>query len=87
MFREILTKAVVGKGRKQSITIHELKPCNQISRTLGCWIINSKLTPHIKGENLVIVEGSFDVHVWYGCDGDTETNILKERIDFKETIQ
>ena len=87
MFREILTKAVVGKGKKQTVTIHELVSPQNISRTLGCWIINSKLQPYIKSESAIYVEGSFDVHIWYGYDNDTQTDVLKKTIEFKETIQ
>lgn len=87
MFREILTKAVVGKGKSQSLTIHELTPTHQVSRTLGCWIINSKLTPYIKSENSISIEGSFDVHIWYGYNNDTETDVLKKTIEYKENIQ
>lgn len=87
MFREILTKAVVGKGKNQTTTIYELTPQFPVSRTLGCWIINSKLTPYIKNESSIGIEGSFDVHIWYGYNNDTETDILKKTIEFKENIQ
>ncbi len=86
MFREILTKAVVGKGRKSSITIHEILPEKAASRTLGCWIINSHATPYVKSDETIEVEGTYDIHIWYGCGEDQDTEIIKRTIDYKELI-
>ena len=40
MYREILTKAIIAKGKKN---IKESLKCdvnNNVSKVLGCWIIN-----------------------------------------------
>ena len=45
-YREILAKAVVGRGNKKYTTKHVISVDKQISKTLGCWIINHQ---YIKG--------------------------------------
>ena len=39
-YREIITKAVVAKGRKFTKSNHTIKPLHNPSSILGCWIIN-----------------------------------------------
>lgn len=43
-FKEIVTKAVVGKGKKSFTTDHTLELENEPSTILGCWIINHVIT-------------------------------------------
>lgn len=38
--REIITKAVCGKGRKFSQATHTVTPSHSPTSILGCWIIN-----------------------------------------------
>ncbi len=85
-YREILAKAVVGRGRKNSVTNHIIKVDKTVSKTLGCWIINHQYYPYASEENFVSVEGSFDVHIWYAFENDTNTSLVKETITYKEVI-
>ena len=39
-YREIITKAVVAKGRKFTQSNHTICPAHQPTSILGCWIIN-----------------------------------------------
>lgn len=41
-YREIITKAVIGRGRKFSKHIDHIRPDNKPSSILGCWIINHR---------------------------------------------
>ena len=66
--REIVTKAVIGKGKKRfKITspLNDLRsPADSI---LGCWIINHKFMG-TNNQNEVNIKGSFDVNVWYSYE-------------------
>lgn len=84
-YREIVTKAVIGKGKKyfkNKYTINsEIKP----STILGCWIINNRFKGNLKGDDAV-VNGSFDVNIWYSSDNNTKTNVISDTINYTEDI-
>jgi spore coat protein E len=42
--RELIAKAVCGKGHKFSTTTHTIIPSQTPSTILGCWIINTNFT-------------------------------------------
>lgn len=84
-FKEIVTKAVVGKGKKTFVTTHSIEPNSKPSTILGCWIINH----NFKGENKkdsVNVTGSFDTNIWYSTDDNTKTEVAKENVTYEEII-
>ena len=39
-FKEIVTKAVIGKGKKHFLNTYSLTPEVKPSTILGCWVIN-----------------------------------------------
>jgi spore coat protein E len=41
-YKEIVTKAVVGKGKKYFTNTYEIEATNKPSTVLGCWVINHK---------------------------------------------
>ena len=43
-FREIVTKAVVAKGKKNFVTEHSVSLDRDLSTILGCWVINHLIT-------------------------------------------
>jgi spore coat protein E len=84
-YREIITKAVCGKGRKFSQETHTIAPTHRPTSILGCWIINHSYKPNRK-EDCVEVEGSYDVNVWYSYNDNTRTEVVTETIPFKDTV-
>ena len=84
-FKEIVTKAVVGKGKKTFITEHNLEPATKPSTVLGCWIINHKFSGE-RNEDSVKVVGSFDTNIWYSTDDNTKTEVAKETVSYDELI-
>lgn len=42
-YKEIVTKAVIGKGKKKFITKSEITPEVVPTTVLGCWVINHLL--------------------------------------------
>lgn len=47
-FREIVTKAVIGKGKKKFTDQLQLNAANHPTTVLGCWVINHHL---VVGDN------------------------------------
>lgn len=85
-FKEIVTKTVVGKGRKTFKTNHSLTPENTPNTVLGCWVINHTFTGTNK-KNEVTVNGSFDVNVWYSYDNDSKTAVTTRNFTYQETLK
>ena len=85
-FKEIVTKTVVGKGRKTFKTDHSLTPENTPNTVLGCWVINHNFTGTNR-KNEVIVNGSFDVNVWYSYDNDSKTAVTTRNYTYQEGLR
>ena len=84
-YREIVTKAVIGKGKKYFKNKYSVNTEIKPSTILGCWIINNKFNGSLKGDD-AIVTGSFDINIWYSSDNDTKTNVINETINYSEEI-
>ena len=84
-YQEILTKAVVGKGKKTFENEYVLESQLKPSKVLGCWVINHVMKPVLK-EQEVYVEGEYEVHIWYAYDDDKNTELHKEKIKYSEKI-
>lgn len=48
LYKEIVTKAVIGKGKKHYVNNYLVNVDNVVNTVLGCWIINHLL---IVGDN------------------------------------
>lgn len=83
--REIVTKAVVGKGKKTFTTTKTVTPECQPTTILGCWVINHTFKGYRNG-NKINIEGSYDVNIWYSCSGDTKTEVVRETITYLEEV-
>lgn len=85
-YREIITKAVVGKGRKFSQSTFTISPPHHPSSILGCWIINHKYEAKKEG-NKIVVYGKFDVNVWYSYGNNTKTEVVTETLSYTDHIK
>lgn len=84
--REIITKAVVAKGRKFTKSNHTVKPPNHPSSILGCWIINHKYEARKIGKKIEVY-GSYDINVWYSHHDNTKTSVVTEKVDYTDVIK
>ena len=85
-YKEIVTKTIVGKGKKNFINDYKLTTEEKPDTILGCWIINH----HFRGtnnKNEVTVNGSFDVNVWYSYDNDTKTTVSTRNFNYNEMLR
>ena len=83
--REIVTKAVVGKGKKTFTTTKSVKPELLPDTILGCWVINHDFKG-TKSGNKIIIEGSYDTNIWYSCDKDSKTEVVRDKTEYKEEV-
>ena len=83
-YKEIVTKAVVSKGKKLFTTNHSVNVSNP-STILGCWIINHNFSG-TKNNNKIVINGNYDVNIWYSYDNDTKTDVIKESNNYTEVI-
>ena len=84
-YKEIVTKAVIGKGKKYFKNKYSVTSDVLPSTILGCWIINNKFKGSVQGDD-VLVNGSFDINIWYSYDNDTKTNVINQNIKYNEVI-
>ena len=75
-YREIISKAVISKGKKLFSLNEETKVTNSPTTVLGCWVINHKFNG-VKQNDKINIDGSFDVNIWYSYDNDTKTDVVK----------
>ena len=83
MYREIVTKAVVAKGKIVGEGEVLIEPSNSVSKVLGCWIINHYYVSSFDNGK-IFAKGKYDIHVWYGYNKDSETEIHKQTVDYNE---
>lgn len=83
-YKEIVTKAVIGKGKKNFSEVYTITPEIVPTTVLGCWVINHNFKGYPNSAKIV-VDGSFDVNIWYSYDGDTKTNVISKKITYSNT--
>lgn len=84
-YKEIVTKAVIGKGKKHFRNTYTLTTEDNVDTVLGCWVINHNL----RGTNnngSVEIRGSFDVNIWYSYENNTKTNVINRSISYTELV-
>ena len=84
-YKEIVTKAVIGKGKKYFKNKYSVNSDVKPSTILGCWIINHKFKGYVQGDD-VVVDGSFDINIWYSYDNDSKTNVINKTIKYNELV-
>ena len=84
-YREIITKAVVAKGRKFTKSSHTICPAHHPSSILGCWIINHKYEAKKVGKK-VEIHGSYEINVWYSYNHNSKTEVVTEKVQYTDVI-
>ena len=85
-YREIISKSVISKGKKSFIKEGIVESANKPKTVLGCWVINHQFSG-VKQNNQIIINGSYDINIWYSYDNDTKTDVVKETYKYTETIK
>lgn len=82
-YKEIVTKAVIGKGKKYFKNNYTIKSETLPTTVLGCWVINHQFKGYKSGDKIG-VDGSYDVNIWYSYEGDSKTAVVNKRIDYND---
>lgn len=85
MYKEIVTKAVIGKGKKYFKNNYNLLAENNANTILGCWVINHEFKGYVSGDK-VVIDGKFDINIWYSYDDDKKTAVASKSISYSETV-
>ncbi len=82
-YKEIVTKAIIGKGKKYFKNNYSISATDKPSTVLGCWVINHTFKGYKSGDK-VGVDGSYDVNIWYSYDNDSKTTVVNQKIDYND---
>ncbi len=85
-FREIISRAVISKGKKVFSQSDSIKVDKDASTILGCWVINHQFSG-VKQNNKILINGSYDINIWYSYDDDTKTDVIKATHTYTETVK
>ena len=83
LYKEIVTKAVIGKGKKYFKNNYKITTSDQPTTILGCWVINHKFKGYKSGDKIG-VDGSFDVNIWYSYENDSKTTVVNQKIEYND---
>lgn len=84
--REIVTRAVIAKGKKLLRIKENITPSNETFSVLGCWVINHEFEATLN-QKKVDVNGCFEIDVWYSYDNNTSTDIARANTSYNETVK
>ena len=84
-FKEIVTKAIIGKGKKTTNIDHIVETEDNINTVLGCWVINH-IFNGINTGGKVLVNGTYDINIWYSYDNNTKTNVMVKRFNYQDSM-
>ncbi|MCG1020728.1 outer spore coat protein CotE [Sutcliffiella horikoshii] len=85
-YREIITRAVTGKGRKFTQSKHTISPSHRPTSILGCWVINHTYDAN-KVDDTVEVIGRYDLNVWFSYSENTKTEVVTETVSYKDVVK
>ena len=81
-YKEIVTKAVIGKGKKTKSEEYVIETNEKIDNVLGCWVINHNFRGSVSN-NTIIVSGNFDVNIWYSYNNNSKTNVMIKKFSYE----
>ena len=84
-FKEIVTKTIIGKGKKHFKNKYSIDLETKPSTVLGCWVINHTFKGYKNGD-AINVTGSFDVNIWYSYDNDSKTLVANKKIEYNDIM-
>lgn len=81
-YKEIVTKAVIGKGKKTKSEEYVIETNEKIDNVLGCWVINHNFRGNVSN-NTIVVSGNFDVNIWYSYNNNSKTNVMIKKFNYE----
>jgi spore coat protein E len=84
-YKEIVTKAIIGKSKKTSNNEYVITPDKTPDTILGCWVINHNYSG-INNGGVVLLNGNYDINVWYSYDNDTKTLVASQNVSYSDKM-
>ena len=84
-YKEIVTKSIIGKGKKTTNVNHLVNVEDNINTVLGCWVINHIFNGRNDNGNIVI-NGSYDINIWYSYDNNSKTNVIIKKFNYQDKM-
>ena len=81
-YKEIVTKAGIGKGKKTKSEEYVIETNEKIDNVLGCWVINHNFRGNVSN-NTIVVSGNFDVNIWYSYNNNSKTNVMIKKFSYE----
>ncbi len=85
-YKEIVTKAIIGKGKKEFKNDYEVEVDKNVDTVLGCWVINHDIKGK-KENNHIKINGSYDINIWYSYDNNTKTDVISNKMYYEEIVK
>ncbi|MBE3556939.1 MAG: outer spore coat protein CotE [Firmicutes bacterium] len=82
VYRDIMTKAVCGRGKRYARTTYRLRPEHLPTTVLGCWVINHRFGARLAGKDAYI-SGSYDINLWFAYDANSKTDVAKQTVQYE----
>ena len=82
-YKEIVTKAVIGKGKKSFNDVYTITPEIAPTTVLGCWVINHNFKGY-PNSGKIVIDGSFDVNIWYSYENDSKTTVVNKKVSYND---
>lgn len=82
-YKEIVTKAVIGKAKKHFKNTYTVEANNEPTTVLGCWVINHNFKGS-KKDKQVRVNGRYDINIWYSYDNNSKTDVINKEIQYED---
>ena len=77
-YKEIVTKTIIGKGKKTFKNEYEVSIDRIPDTVLGCWIINHKIRGKKENDSIKI-NGSYDIN--------TKTDVINKKTYYEEIVK
>lgn len=84
-FKEIVTKAILGKGKKYFKNNYTLTTEVEPTTVLGCWVINHQFKGY-ETNGKIAIDGSYDVNIWYSYDNNSKTSVVTKKQEYSEIV-
>lgn len=84
--REIVTKAIVEKGKKEIRFTSVVSSINDVESILGCFILNHSFSAN-RVQGAVEINGQFELNVWYSHSSNTKTDVVKQAVSYEKVVK
>lgn len=85
-YKEIVTKTIIGKGKREFKNTYEMETEVSVDTVLGCWVINHDIKG-VKDGEYIKINGSYDINIWYSYDNNTKTNVISRKEYYEEKVK